>query len=77
MSRNYSNDYRTYHNLVCFDRTPYSTVEKIRSVQKKFLSQIDLSALNLDRTDDIFLKNLIDKYKEELRTNKLNNFVGV
>ncbi|USN51890.1 MAG: FAD-dependent monooxygenase [Myxococcales bacterium] len=77
LSRNYSNDYRTYHNLVCFDRTPYSTVEKIRSVQKKFLSQIDLSALNLDRTDDIFLKNLIDKYKEELRTNKLNNFVGV
>ncbi len=40
LCKNFAEIYRSYHNLVCFDRMPYTKIAKVRSLQKKLLAHL-------------------------------------
>lgn len=67
LSKEFSHTYRTYHNMVCFDRIPYSSIEKIRAIQTKLLSQLVENNSNIDTIDRLAIENLITNYKDQLK----------
>lgn len=68
LSKEFSHIYRTYHNMVCFDRIPYSCIEKIRTVQTKLLAQFAEQNSNIDNIDRSQIENLINIYKDQIKT---------
>ncbi len=40
LSNRYKSFFRTYHNLVCFDRVPYTFAKRIKEIQSKLLTRL-------------------------------------
>lgn len=66
LSREFGDLYRTYHNLVCFDRVPYAQIEKIRALQVKILSQLAKSSGPVQEIDRNKVVHLLSHYRHDL-----------
>ncbi len=75
LSREFS-PYRSYHNLVCFDRIPYATIEKVRNLQKKLLSQLAKNGLKIDNVDRAEIVSALDIYNEQLAAHDVGGADG-
>src|SRR5690606_22978444 len=58
--------YRSYHNLVCFERVPYTFAQRVKTVQTKLLSRLSERVENIEQIDAIHLKHELAIYQDEL-----------
>jgi len=62
LSQSFPESYRSYHNLVCFDRIPYSLAQKIKTIQVSLLERLSQNVERADQLDAISLGHAISSY---------------
>ncbi len=71
LSREFSQIYRTYHNLVCFDRIPYAAIEKIRNLQTKLISQLAIKRPKMGKLERSDVLAALNDYNSQLAAHEL------
>lgn len=66
LSANYRGIYRTYHNLVCFERVPYSFAQKVKTIQIPMLERLSSNIANIQELDRRMVKKELHDYQRHL-----------
>lgn len=66
LSARYKPFYRTYHNLVCFDRVPYTLAQQIKAIQSKLLNRLCQDIVAIEQLDSLALERELRDYKKDL-----------
>jgi kynurenine 3-monooxygenase len=66
LSSNYRETYRSYHNLVCFERVPYTFAQKIKSIQMPLLERLSAHIDDIKQIDKAALESEMANYKRML-----------
>lgn len=65
ISNNFRGVYRSFHNLVCFERIPYRLAQKVKEIQMKMLENLSrdishISEIKIDNLDDAMARYRIE-----------------
>ncbi len=58
--------YRSYHNLICFERVPYTFVQRVKAVQTQLLSRLSERVDGVEQIDNALLEHELAIYEQEL-----------
>jgi kynurenine 3-monooxygenase len=67
LSKKYSDSFRTYHNLVCFDRVPYTMAQKIKSIQSSLLEKLSHNINSIGEIDQQLMEHEMANYMQDLK----------
>lgn len=73
ISMKFKGSYRTYHNLVCFERVPYTFAQKVKQIQISLLERLSQNISNIDELDNNIVHKEMEIYHQSLallETNK-------
>lgn len=68
LSKNFSDIFVSYHNLVCFSLLPYQYANKIRSLQKDLINKISSVINHIKEITKDKIQGEIDEYQLKLKT---------
>jgi kynurenine 3-monooxygenase len=63
---NFSYLYRSYHNYICFDSTPYKQAQNIKAIQMALLNDIAINKKTADKIDESYVTMRLNSYRKEL-----------
>lgn len=66
LAAQYSDIYRTYHNLVCFDRVSYIVAEKIKKLQIPLLERLSANINDINALDHDLVEKEMLAYQKDL-----------
>lgn len=64
LSATYSENYRSYHNLVCFERVPYTLARRVKIIQERLICDISHDIKRVEEIDEVSAKCAIEEYRK-------------
>lgn len=66
LTKNYRGHYRSFHNLVCFERIPYTLAQRVKEIQMPMLERLSASIDDISEIDPLLIERELLEYQRKI-----------